>query len=200
MLCDLFPDGWEDLGRSTGAVTRLRGFESLNNLFRTLLLHVGLGWSLRETAVHASRHPAPPEGVLRFSEPHCKTATPGAVSSRDEMLSESQTGLAKASDARSTGNRISIRDRLWQDPATNLPPCAPMIEREMASPITRPFSLVVTNVSNTGAPRWLFESRKVTSANRRDTERCKWQGGAWLASVAPLAPGQSAVAYAGNNR
>jgi hypothetical protein len=53
VLCDLFPEGWEDLGRSTGAVTRLRGFESLNNLFRTLLLHVGLGWSLRETAVHA---------------------------------------------------------------------------------------------------------------------------------------------------
>ena len=41
------------MGRSTGAVTRLRGFESLNDLLRTLLLHVGCGWSLRETAVQA---------------------------------------------------------------------------------------------------------------------------------------------------
>jgi hypothetical protein len=53
VLCDLFPTGWEELGRSTGAVTRLRGFDSLNSLFRTLLLHVGCGWSLRETVVHA---------------------------------------------------------------------------------------------------------------------------------------------------
>ena len=53
ILLGLFPAGWEDLGRSTGAVARLRGFNSLNDLFRTLLLHVGCGWSLRETAVQA---------------------------------------------------------------------------------------------------------------------------------------------------
>ena len=53
VLLGLFPAGWEELGRSTGAVARLRGFDSLNNLFRTLLLHVGCGWSLRETAVQA---------------------------------------------------------------------------------------------------------------------------------------------------
>ena len=53
ILLALFPSGWEDLGRSTGAVARLRGFKSLNDLFRTLLLHVGCGWSLRETAVQA---------------------------------------------------------------------------------------------------------------------------------------------------
>jgi hypothetical protein len=53
VLVGLFPSGWEELGRSTGAVARLRGFESLNDLFRTLLLHVGCGWSLRETAVQA---------------------------------------------------------------------------------------------------------------------------------------------------
>src|SRR6266849_4329093 len=32
---------------------RLRGFPSLDALLRTLLLHVGCGWSLRETAVQA---------------------------------------------------------------------------------------------------------------------------------------------------
>jgi hypothetical protein len=53
ILLALFPSDWEDLGRSTGAVARLRGFNSLNDLFRTLLLHVGCGWSLRETAVQA---------------------------------------------------------------------------------------------------------------------------------------------------
>src|SRR5215467_2135666 len=53
VLLGLFPAGWEELGRSTGAVARLRGFNSLNDLFRTLLLHVGCGWSLRETAVRA---------------------------------------------------------------------------------------------------------------------------------------------------
>jgi hypothetical protein len=53
VLRGLFPAEWEELGRSTGAVARLRGFDSLGNLFRTLLLHVGCGWSLRETAVQA---------------------------------------------------------------------------------------------------------------------------------------------------
>lgn len=53
VLQGLFPEGWEELGRSSGAVARLRGFDSLNDLFRTLLLHVGCGWSLRETAVQA---------------------------------------------------------------------------------------------------------------------------------------------------
>lgn len=53
VLLGLFPEGWEELGRSTGAVTRLRGFDSLGDLFRTLLLHVGCGWSLRETSVQA---------------------------------------------------------------------------------------------------------------------------------------------------
>jgi hypothetical protein len=53
VLQGLFPSGWEELGRSSGAVARLRGFNSLNDLFRTLLLHVGCGWSLRETAVQA---------------------------------------------------------------------------------------------------------------------------------------------------
>lgn len=53
ILSGLFPSGWEELGRSTGAITRLRGFGSVSDLLRTLLLHVGCGWSLRETAVHA---------------------------------------------------------------------------------------------------------------------------------------------------
>jgi hypothetical protein len=53
VLLGLFPSEWRQLGRSSGAVRRLRGFPSLDALLRTLLLHVGCGWSLRETAVQA---------------------------------------------------------------------------------------------------------------------------------------------------
>ncbi len=53
VLLSLFPAGWEQEGRSSGAVKRLRGFDSVEALLRTLLLHVGCGWSLRETAVRA---------------------------------------------------------------------------------------------------------------------------------------------------
>jgi len=54
ILVALFPSDWQLLARNTFAVARLRGFDSVENLFRTVLLHVGCGWSLRETAVHAS--------------------------------------------------------------------------------------------------------------------------------------------------
>ena len=37
--------------RRSGAVTRLRGFDSVPELLRALLLHVGCGYSLRETVV-----------------------------------------------------------------------------------------------------------------------------------------------------
>lgn len=53
VLVGFFPSPWQQLGRSSGAVRRLRGFPSLEALLRTLLLHVGCGWSLRETAVQA---------------------------------------------------------------------------------------------------------------------------------------------------
>jgi hypothetical protein len=52
-LIGLFPSDWQFLAKNTFAVARLRGFDSIENLFRTMLLHVGCGWSLRETAVHA---------------------------------------------------------------------------------------------------------------------------------------------------
>lgn len=53
VLLELLPSGWEQYGRTSGAVKRLRGFASMEALLRTLLLHVGCGWSLRETAVRA---------------------------------------------------------------------------------------------------------------------------------------------------
>lgn len=53
ILLELFPSGWEELGRQSGAITRLRGFESVESVLRTVLLHVGCGWSLRETVAQA---------------------------------------------------------------------------------------------------------------------------------------------------
>lgn len=53
VLSGLLPSDWRDLARTTGAVKRLRGFDSLDAVLRTVLMHVGHGWSLRETVVQA---------------------------------------------------------------------------------------------------------------------------------------------------
>src|ERR1039457_2079241 len=52
-LLSLLPAGWQQAALEFGAVKRLRGFASPEALLRTLLLHVGLGYSLRETVVRA---------------------------------------------------------------------------------------------------------------------------------------------------
>lgn len=53
VLLSLLPFGWAQQATQCGAVERLRGFDSPDALLRTLLLHVGRGYSLRETAVQA---------------------------------------------------------------------------------------------------------------------------------------------------
>lgn len=53
ILRSLFPQGWEQEAKRSGAVARLRGFASPEALLRTLLLHVACGYSLRETVVQA---------------------------------------------------------------------------------------------------------------------------------------------------
>jgi Transposase DDE domain len=53
LLTSLLPSGWEQQAVLSGASERLRGFASTSNLLRTLLLHVGKGYSLRETVVRA---------------------------------------------------------------------------------------------------------------------------------------------------
>lgn len=53
VLASLFPSGWREKAAEIGAVERLRGFSSVEALLRTLLLHVGSGYSLRETVVRA---------------------------------------------------------------------------------------------------------------------------------------------------
>lgn len=53
VLVGLFPQDWQEQARKLGAVERLRGFTTIDDLMRTLLLHVAQGYSLRETVVHA---------------------------------------------------------------------------------------------------------------------------------------------------
>lgn len=53
LLVSLLPLHWQQKAVLLGAVERLRGFASHQDLLRTLLLHVGKGYSLRETAVQA---------------------------------------------------------------------------------------------------------------------------------------------------
>jgi hypothetical protein len=48
-----FPTGWQQMARESGAVLRFRGLPSTEVLLRMILLHVGKGYSLRETAIHA---------------------------------------------------------------------------------------------------------------------------------------------------
>lgn len=55
LLLSLFPSGWQQQAVLSGAVERLRGFTSVDQLLRVLLLHVGKGYSLRETAVRAQQ-------------------------------------------------------------------------------------------------------------------------------------------------
>lgn len=53
VLLSLLPPGWERLAFRERAVERLRGFPTAESVLRTLLLHVGKGLSLRETATQA---------------------------------------------------------------------------------------------------------------------------------------------------
>lgn len=55
VLVSLLPPGWEETAVSLGALRRLRGFSSAENLLRVLLIHLAQGCSLRETAVRAKR-------------------------------------------------------------------------------------------------------------------------------------------------
>jgi hypothetical protein len=55
LLLSQLPTGWEQQAVLLGAVERLRGFASVSQLLRVLLLHVGRGYSLRETAVRAKQ-------------------------------------------------------------------------------------------------------------------------------------------------
>ena len=53
MLLSFLPRDWRELAQDTGALKGLRKDKAVDNLLRTLLLHLGCGHSLRETVVRA---------------------------------------------------------------------------------------------------------------------------------------------------
>jgi hypothetical protein len=50
----VLPEGWQQAAKQTGALKRMRGFDSPASLLRALLIHLVDGCSLRETAVRAA--------------------------------------------------------------------------------------------------------------------------------------------------
>ncbi len=53
VLQSFLPRDWRELAQDTGALKGLRKDKTVDNLLRTLLLHLGCGHSLRETVVRA---------------------------------------------------------------------------------------------------------------------------------------------------
>jgi hypothetical protein len=53
LLLSFFPPNWKELGQVTGALKGLRQDKNEENYMRTLLLHLGCGFSMRETVVRA---------------------------------------------------------------------------------------------------------------------------------------------------
>ena len=55
VVTSLFPLGWEQKAKETGAITRRRGITAPETLLRLFLLHVARGYSLLETSVRAKQ-------------------------------------------------------------------------------------------------------------------------------------------------
>lgn len=55
LLLSFLPSDWQGLAHDTGALKGLRKDKSVENLLRTLLIHLGCGHSLRETVVRAKK-------------------------------------------------------------------------------------------------------------------------------------------------
>jgi len=55
LLVSFFPDQWIEMASSTGALKGLRQDKDAENYIRTLLIHIGCGYSMRETVIRAKR-------------------------------------------------------------------------------------------------------------------------------------------------
>ena len=55
LLLSFFPANWKELAQASGALKGLRQDKSEENYLRVLLLHLGCGFSMRETVVHAKQ-------------------------------------------------------------------------------------------------------------------------------------------------
>ncbi len=53
LLLSFFPSNWVELAAETDVLKKLRKDKDVENYLRTLLLHIGCGYSLRDTATRA---------------------------------------------------------------------------------------------------------------------------------------------------
>jgi hypothetical protein len=53
VLLSFFPDNWIELANQTNALKKLRKDKDVENYLRTLLIHIGCGYSMRETSTRA---------------------------------------------------------------------------------------------------------------------------------------------------
>ena len=110
LLAGLLPRGWEQQAILTGASERVRGFPTTSSLLRTLLLHVGKGYSLRETVVRARAAGA--VGVL--IKPVSAADLNGEISrlfSRPQVCAEESQAFAAEMAALSAGASQEIGRR-----------------------------------------------------------------------------------------
>lgn len=55
VVLSMFPEGWREQAKTTGALVRCRNFDGPESLLRVLMMHLTDGCSLRETAVRAEQ-------------------------------------------------------------------------------------------------------------------------------------------------
>ncbi len=55
LLMSFFPANWKEMATESGALKGLRKDKSVENLIRTILIHIGCGHSLRETVLRAKK-------------------------------------------------------------------------------------------------------------------------------------------------
>lgn len=102
ILQTLFPSNWQGLAQATSASTRLRGFKAIEDVLRILLLHVGKGYSLRETVALAKV-----AGIADISD----VALLKRLRNSEQWLRELCLGLLKKGKFRvpKTAHNFSIR-------------------------------------------------------------------------------------------
>lgn len=55
LLTSFFPANWKEMAVESGVLKGLRKDKSIENIIRTLLIHIGCGYSLRETVLRAKK-------------------------------------------------------------------------------------------------------------------------------------------------
>ncbi len=107
VVMQMLPAQWEAKAAELGAVRRLRGFSSVGSLLRVLLIHLGDGCSLRETAVRASAG-----GLAAVSDVALLKRLRGCGAWFEWMAREMATGMALplAGDALLPGRRVRLID------------------------------------------------------------------------------------------